>query len=87
MSTISISLPRKAAQQIDKEAKRQGFSTRSEFIRSLLREHFSSEDEFKTFKVQPLSKIKLRLAQRGKYSQEFIESVVNGLSKSSPYTR
>lgn len=87
MSTMTISLPKKIAQQVDKEAKKQGFSTRSEFIRSLIRQNLSSEEEFETFEKQPLSKIKLQLAQTGKYSQEFIESIVNGLSKSSLYTR
>src|SRR3989338_9651023 len=85
MSTISISLPEKTARQIDQEAERQGFSTRSEFIRSLIRRQLSGELEFEPFQPQSLKKIKLELASTGKYSQEFIESVTEGLSKSSPY--
>lgn len=85
MSTVTISLPSQIAKRVDLEAKRQGFATRSEFIRSLLRRYFSQELEFEAFKEVPLEKVKMELARTGKYSEQFIESVVSGLSKSSSY--
>ncbi len=85
MATVTISLPNQVAKQVDSEAKKYGFATRSEFIRSLLRRYFSGELPFEEFRSEPLSKIRLELARTGKYSQEFIDSVVNGLSKSSVY--
>jgi len=85
MSTVTISLPSQITKRVDLEAKRQGFATRSEFIRSLLRRYFSQELEFEIFREVPLEKIKMDLARTGKYSEQFIESVVNGLSKSSFY--
>lgn len=85
MSTITISLPEQIAKRIDAEADREGFSTRSEFIRSLLRRYFSKNYKFEVFKPQPIEQVKLELAKSGKYSQEFIESVTSGLAKSSIY--
>ncbi len=85
MSTVTISLPSQITKRVDLEAKRQGFATRSEFIRSLLRRYFSQELEFEAFKEVPLEKVKMELARTGKYSEQFIESVVKGLSKSSSY--
>lgn len=85
MTTITISLPGQIARRVDMEAKEHGFSTRSEFIRSLLRRYFAGELQLETFTPQPLEKIRLELARTGKYSQDFIESVIKGLSKSSVY--
>lgn len=90
MTTVTISLPNQIAKKVNIEAKKKGFATRSEFMRSLLREYFVDEAkpeklEFKEFTRQPLKKIKLDLARTGKYSEEFIESVVKGFSKSSLY--
>lgn len=85
MATVTISLPNQIAKRVDIEAKEHGFSTRSEFIRSLLRRYFAGELQLETFTPQPLEKIRLELARSGRYSQEFIDSVVNGLSRSSLY--
>lgn len=87
MATVTISLPDSVAKQLDQETLQKGFSTRSEFIRSLLRRYFSGEFELKTFTPKPIEEIKLELAKSGKYSQEFIESIAKGLSKSSAYAR
>lgn len=62
-----------------------GFSTRSEFLRNLLRRYFSGQRQFEAFTPKPLEEIKFELAKTGKYSEKFIESVANGLSKSSLY--
>lgn len=85
MSTVTISLPSQIAKKVDNEAKKQGFATRSEFIRSLLRRYFAQELEFETFDKLPLSQVKMELARTGKYSEEFINSITKGLAKSSQY--
>ena len=85
MSTITISLPSQITKRVDDEAKKQGFATRSEFIRSLLRRYFTQELELETFEKTSLSGVKIELAKTGKYSEKFIESVVGGLAKSSQY--
>lgn len=87
MATLSISLPNQIVNQIDAEIKKFGFATRSEFIRGLLRRYFTSELKFEKFTPHSLSEIKAELAKTGKYSEKFIESVVDGLSKSSLYAR
>ncbi len=88
MATLTISLPNQIAKRVDMEAKSQGFATRSEFIRSLLRKYFAGDEvRFETFTPRPIEEIKLELAKTGKYSQEFIESVTKGLKKASAYAR
>lgn len=88
MSTITISLPTQIAKKIDLEASKQGFATRSEFIRSLIRKYFSGNvSEFEVFDPKSIKQIKLDLAKTGKYNQKFIESVTEGLTKSSVYDR
>ena len=83
MTTVTISLPDSIAKRLDLETSQKGFATRSEFIRALLRRYFSGELQLEVFETKPIEEIKLELAKTGKYSQEFIESVVKGLSKSS----
>ncbi|OGD91033.1 hypothetical protein A3D07_04285 [Candidatus Curtissbacteria bacterium RIFCSPHIGHO2_02_FULL_42_15] len=88
MATLTISLPKQIATKIDSETEKLGFSTRSEFIRSILRQYFSEgELKFEPYETRPLAQIKLELAKTGKYSQDFIESVTKGLAKSSRYGR
>ena len=85
MATVTISLPDTTAQKLDKETRLKGFATRSEFIRSLLRQYFSGELRLEPFIPRPLEEIRLELTKTGKYNQKFIESVMEGLSKSSVY--
>ena len=88
MSTLTISLPKQIATRIDSEVEKLGFSTRSEFIRNILRQYFSEDElKFEAFDARPLDEVKLELAKTGKYSQDFIESVTKGLAKSSRYGR
>jgi len=87
MTTLSISLPSQIAAQVDSETQKQGFATRSEFIRTLLRRYFTKEMPLETFTPKPINTIRLELAQTGKYSEKFIESVIKGLSQSSAYAR
>lgn len=49
MATITISLPKQVAQEVDVEIRKKGFSTRSEFIRSLIRRYFTGELELESF--------------------------------------
>ena len=86
MATFTVSLPNQIAKKVDLEAQKKGFATRSEFIRALLRNYFAEEKlEFGVFEPKPIEQIRFELAQTGKYNQEFIESVVSGLKKSSFY--
>lgn len=85
MTTFTISLPDQLAVFVKAETKKQGFASRSEFIRSLLRHYFLGELRLEPFIPKPIKEIKLELAKTGKYSQKFIESVTRGLSESSVY--
>ncbi|MEK7592615.1 MAG: ribbon-helix-helix protein, CopG family [Patescibacteria group bacterium] len=85
MSTFTISLPTRIATQVDSETQKQGFATRSEFIRALIRRYFSKELQFETFSPRSLPEVQKDLAKTGKYSNAFIDSVISGLKKSSVY--
>lgn len=89
MTTVTISLPEQIAKKVDAEAKKEGFATRSEFVRSLLRKYFVAEEGFRLeeFEPVPLEKLRAELAQTGKYSEKFIESVIKGFEKSSFYAQ
>ncbi len=86
MATVTISLPNQIAKKVDLEAKEQGFSTRSEFIRSLIRRYFGSEElKFEPFIPRPLEEIEQGLRSTGKYNEKFIKSVVKGLRDNSSF--
>lgn len=86
MSTVTISLPGQIAQKVDAEAKKQGFATRSEFIRSLIRRYFGSEElTFEEFVPRPLEEIEEGLRKTGRYNEKFIKSVVKGLKENSSF--
>lgn len=87
MATVTISLPDQIAKKVDAEAKSQGFATRSEFVRSLLRKYFSQVKklEFLPFEKKPLGEIRAEFEKTGKYNKKFIDSLIEGLSKSSIY--
>lgn len=89
MTTVTISLPNQIAKKVDSEAKRQGFATRSEFVRSLLRKYFVEGEKeelvFEEFKPKPLNEIRAAFERTGKYNKKFIDSLLKGLSQSSPY--
>lgn len=87
MTTVTISLPDKIAKRLDQKTKEQGFATRSEFIRNLLRQNMQADFELEEFEPVQLEKVALDLAKTGKYSQNFIESVTSGLKKSSAYAK
>lgn len=95
MQTINISLPKSLANQVEDTVQKEGYSSKSEFFRTLLRFYlqFTSTTEtqkvptnkLQIFKKKPLNQIKQKLTTTGKYNQSFINSVVLGLSKSSIY--
>lgn len=89
MSTITISLPNQIAKKVDSEAKKHGFATRSEFIRSLLRRYFTGEAEkgllFQEYQPKSLSQVRAAFENTGKYNKQFIDSLIEGLSEASVY--
>lgn len=85
MSTITISLPAQVAAKVDQATVSEGFATRSEFIRNLIRRYLYTEPKLEVFKPAPLAEIKKGLQDTGKYNQKFIDSVIRGLEKSSVY--
>lgn len=87
MATVTISLPDHIAKKIDEETKQAGFATRSEFVRSIIRQHFSDREEtvFDEFKPVPLKKLRKDFEKTGKYNKKFINSLIKGLKTSSFY--
>ncbi len=89
MSTVTISLTDQIVKRVDHEAEKQGFSTRSEFIRNLLRRYFNEQEKeelvFQEFGSKPLEEIRAKFQREGKYSKKFINSLIKGLSESSAY--
>lgn len=85
MTTITISLPDQIASKVDQVTLLEGFATRSEFIRNLIRRYLFPEIELEAFKSRPLKAIKKDLEDTGKYNQKFIDSVIKGLKRSSIY--
>ena len=90
MQTVNISLPTKLASKLDQVVSREGYASRSEFIRSLLRFYLLTQrDEivFEPFRKVPLADVKKKMRATGQYNDKFIESVVKGLSRSSVYAQ
>ncbi len=92
MGTLNLSLPEKLALKVDETVEKEGYASRSEFIRNLLRFYFySATEETKTgefflpFIKQPINQIESELNKSDLYSPEFIKSVIAGLKKSSLY--
>lgn len=89
VATVTISLPDQIAQKIDAAVVEQGFATRSEFVRSILRNYFAEDATeplvFEEFEPKPLAEIRAEFEKTGKYSEEFIDSLIKGLASSSVY--
>lgn len=89
MQTINISLPRKLSTEADRLVEEEGYASRSEFFRTLLRFYLQlktqeSEPFFVSFQKRSLREIREGMEMAG-YKPEFVRSVVSGLSKSSIY--
>lgn len=88
MYTINISLPKQLYQRVDDLIKEEGFASRSEFFRNLIRVYTALKGEkleLLEFSKKPIANIKKELENTEKYNQKFIKSVVSGLKKSSLY--
>lgn len=86
MQTMNISLPANLANKLDNAVRSGGYASRSEFVRTLIRDHAQDKKiELKVFKKQPLKKIETEFRETGLYSEKFIKSVMKGLSESSIY--
>ncbi|MBL7078617.1 ribbon-helix-helix protein, CopG family [Candidatus Shapirobacteria bacterium] len=86
IQTINLSLPVDLAQKIDQEIKKEGYVSRSEFFRTLVRFYFllGAEEFLVPFRKKPLTEIKKALDQEG-HPPAFVKSVVAGFKKSSLY--
>ena len=91
MQTINISLPETLSRKIDKVISQEGYASRSEFVRALLRFYLLSQDKdkitLKPFEKVSLKKVEAEMKASGKYNKKFINSVISGLSRSSAYAK
>lgn len=90
MRTINFSVPESLSNKIDELLEREDYASRSELLRTALRIFLILEEKsdvplLSSFVRRPLEEIKQGLASAG-YKPEFIESVVEGLRKSSVYS-
>ncbi len=89
METINISLPKSLSVKIDRVIKKEGYASRSEFFRTILRLYLQltkgEAPVLVPFKKRSLTEVKKELEGTGLYNQKFIKSVVSGLKKSSVY--
>jgi metal-responsive CopG/Arc/MetJ family transcriptional regulator len=87
LQTINISLPQTLASKIEKTIKAEGYASRSEFFRTLIRLYFLLGQEKSTllpYQKISLSKVKKNLEGEN-YNPQFVDSVLDGLKKSSLY--
>lgn len=91
MQTVNISLPESLASKVDAIIRSEGYASRSEFIRGLIRFYLLSQKKEEVvllpFTKVPLKALEKEMKASGRYSGKFIRSVVRGLSKSSVYAK
>lgn len=88
MYTINISLPKSLYQRVGQLIKDEGYASRSEFFRTLIRIYTALRGErleLLEFIPRPLSEMKNELRKTKKYNQEFINNIISGLKRSSIY--
>lgn len=93
MRTVNISLPKKLSVKVDEIIEEEGYASKSEFFRTLLRLYLQLieievkpiQPFFVPFEKRPLSKIRKELEKTGLYKKDFVKSVISGLKKSSLY--
>jgi metal-responsive CopG/Arc/MetJ family transcriptional regulator len=88
MYTINISLPKLLHQRVDQLIEEEGYASRSEFFRTLIRIYTALRGEkleLLEFVPKSLSEIKNELKKTKKYNEEFINNIITGLKKSSIY--
>lgn len=91
MQTVNISLPKSLATKIDTIVRREGYASRSEFIRALIRFYLllerKEEIELMPFKKIPLKTMEKEMMKTGQYNSKFVKSVIKGLLRSSVYAK
>jgi Arc/MetJ-type ribon-helix-helix transcriptional regulator len=88
LQTINISLPDSLAQKIDAIIEKGDFSSKSEFFRHILRLYLDSHivnAEPEVFEKMSLNVLRDGLKHTGKYTDTFIDSVLEGVKESSLY--
>jgi len=88
MYTINISLPKSLHQRVDQLIEEEGYASRSEFFRTLIRIYTALRGEkleLLEFIPKPLSEIRNELRKTKKYNEGFINNIISGLKKSSIY--
>lgn len=88
MYTINISLPKILYQKVDKLIAQEGYASRSEFFRTLIRIYSVLKDEklnLLEFEKKPLTEVEKELIKTNCYNQAFVKSIIYGLKKSSLY--
>lgn len=91
METVNISLPKNLSSKVEAIITQEGYASKSEFFRTLIRLYLQLTATASTtpfllpFKKRPLSQIETELKNTGFYKKEFVDSVVTGLTKSSLY--
>lgn len=92
LETVNISLPRPLSTKMDEVVEKEGYASRSEFFRTLLRFYLQLNKAttpkrfvLSSFVKRPLTEVEKGLLFAGKYSPRFVKSVMAGLRKSSLY--
>ena len=94
MKTINISLPETMADHVEAAVTSGAYASKSEFFRMLLRGYLAPKQTttnpkesliMDSYQSPPVSEVEDSLRATGKYNDEFIQSVVAGLKKSSAY--
>lgn len=91
MRTVNISLPNSLVQKVEALLNRGEYASRSEVFRTALRlflvmEKEGTSPELLQFTKRPLGEMKKDLLKAG-HKKEFVQSVVEGLKKSSVYRK
>lgn len=91
MRAVSVTLPESLAQKTEVLIDRGEYTSRSEVLRTALRFLFALEEEavpldLFQFSKRPLDEVRRELGGAG-HRSKFVESVVEGLRKSSIYSK
>lgn len=91
MRAVSVTLPENLAQKTEALIDRGEYTSRSEVLRTALRFLFALEEEaipleLFQFSKRPLDEVRKELRDAG-HGPKFVESVIEGLRKSSVYSK
>lgn len=92
METVNISMPKQMAKKMDEIVEYEGYASRSELIRTLIRMYTylkespsSRKPLFETHEKVDIKEVSKLLKDSDLYSDTFVKSVTKGLKKSSVY--